>query len=156
MTDEEMTFRELDIVRVFDAPRELVWRAWTDPGQICRWWGPAGMHTPRSTIELDLRPGGVFRLTMVTDDDGVEYPSDMRFTRVEEPELLEYEWDGQRGIGGGKSTITFTDLGGDRTEMTNHFAGYLTDMIQSYMLLGTNQQFDKLGEFVVARLRFIR
>ncbi|GIM92503.1 SRPBCC domain-containing protein [Paractinoplanes toevensis] len=152
MTDEEMTFRELDIVRVFEAPRELVWRAWTDPNQIARWWGPAGMHTPRSTVEMDVRPGGVFRLTMVSDDDGTEYPSDMRFTKVDEPSVLEFEWDGQRGIGGGRSTITFTDLGDGRTEMTNHYAGYLNEMIQSYMLLGTNQQFDKLAAYVV-RLR---
>jgi uncharacterized protein YndB with AHSA1/START domain len=148
VTDEE-TFRELDIVRVFDAPRELLWQAWTDPDQIWRWWGPSGMHTPRETVEIDLRPGGVFRLTMIMDSDGAEFPSDMRFTKIDEPALLEYEWDGQRGIGGGKSTITFKDLGGGRTEMTNHYAGYLTDMMQSYMLLGTNQQFDKLGAHVV-------
>ncbi|MEU4240972.1 SRPBCC domain-containing protein [Actinoplanes sp. NPDC026619] len=148
MTDEEMTFRELDIVRVFDAPRELVWRAWTDPEQIWRWWGPAGMHTPRGTVEMDVRTGGVFRLTMI-DADGTEYPSDMRFTTVDEPSVLEFAWDGQRGIGGGTSTITFKDLGDGRTEMTNHYAGYLTDAIQSYMLLGTNQQFDKLQAYVV-------
>ncbi|GAA0537176.1 SRPBCC family protein [Paractinoplanes ferrugineus] len=148
MTDEEMTFRELDIVRVFEAPRELLWRAWTDPNQICKWWGPAGMHTPRSSVEIDLRPGGTFRVTMVADADGTEYPSDMRFTRLEEPSLLEFEWDGQRGLGAGKSTITFVDLGDGRTEMTNHYAGYLTDMIQSFMVVGSNQQFDKLGKFL--------
>jgi len=148
VTDDEMTFRELDIVRVFDAPRELVWRAWTDPGQIWRWWGPEGMHTPRGTVELDVRPGGVFRLTMVSDEDGTEYPSDMRFTKVDKPSLLEFEWEGQRGIGAGRSTITFRDLGDGRTEMTNHYAGYCTDMIEGYMVLGTNQQFDKLGVYL--------
>jgi uncharacterized protein YndB with AHSA1/START domain len=45
-----VNFRELDIVRVFDAPRELLWRAWTDPDQISAWWGPANMHTPRETV----------------------------------------------------------------------------------------------------------
>ena len=144
----EMTFRELDIVRVFDAPRELVWRAWTDPDQIALWWGPAGMHTPRETVELDLRPGGVFRLTMVSEENGAEFPSDMRFTKVDEPAVMEFEWEGQRGLGGGRSTITFVDLGDGRTEMTNHYAGYLTEVIQGYMVRGTNEQFDKLALFL--------
>jgi len=85
---DDMTFRELDIVRVFDAPRELVWHAWTDPDQIAQWWGPAGMHTPRASVEMDVRPGGVFRLTMVMTETGAQFPSDMRFTEVVEPERL--------------------------------------------------------------------
>jgi uncharacterized protein YndB with AHSA1/START domain len=143
-----VNFRELDIVRIFDAPRELVWQAWTDPDQICVWWGPAGMHTPRASVELDARPGGVFRLTMVSDENGAEFPSDMRFTKVDEPSVLEFEWDGQRGIGGGRSTITFRDLGDGRTEMTNHYAGYTTDVIEGFMVAGSNQQFDKLQAYL--------
>jgi uncharacterized protein YndB with AHSA1/START domain len=106
------------------------------------------MHTPRETVELDVRPGGVFRLTMVSDQNGREFPSDMRFTKVDEPSLLEFEWDGQRGIGGGKITITFRDLGDGRTEMVNHYAGFITDQIQSIMVAGTNQQFDKLATYL--------
>ena len=143
-----MNFRELDIVRVFDAPREVVWRAWTDPDQLALWWGPAGMHSPRELIEMDVRPGGVFRVVMVQSATGAEFPSDMRFTKVDEPGLLEFEWDGQRGIGGGRSTITLRDLGDGRTEMTNHYAGYLTDEIQSFMVQGSNEQFDKLARLV--------
>lgn len=143
-----MNFRELDIVRVFEAPREVVWRAWTDPDQLAAWWGPAGMHSPRERIEMEVRPGGVFRVVMVQSATGAEFPSDMRFTKVDEPALLEFEWDGQRGIGGGKSTITFRDLGDGRTEMTNHYAGYLTDEIQSFMIQGSNEQFDKLAGLV--------
>ena len=143
-----MNFRELDIVRVFDAPREVVWRAWTDPDQLAAWWGPAGMHSPRERIEMEVRPGGVFRVVMVQSATGAEFPSDMRFTKVDEPSLLEFEWDGQRGIGGGKSTITLRDLGDGRTEMTNHYAGYLTDEIQSYMVQGSNEQMDKLADLL--------
>jgi len=144
---DEMTFRELDIVRVLAAPRQLVWDAWTDPDQIAEWWGPAGMHTPRASVELDLRPGGVFRITMVQTETGAEFPSDMRFTEVREPELLAFAWEGQRGIGGGSSAITFKDLGG-KTEVVNHYAGYITDQIQSFMLQGTNEQFDKLAAYL--------
>ncbi|MEV4637468.1 SRPBCC domain-containing protein [Actinoplanes sp. NPDC049548] len=147
MTDE-MTYQELDIVRVFDAPRQLVWDAWTDPDQIAAWWGPAGMHTPRESVEMDVRPGGVFRLTMVMDDSGAEFPSDMRFTEVDEPAKLAYEWDAQRGLGAGSTVVTFTDLGDGRTELTNHFAGWITDTVRGFMVQGTNQQLDKLAAYV--------
>jgi uncharacterized protein YndB with AHSA1/START domain len=143
MTDD-MTFRELDIVRIFDAPRELVWAAWTEPDQLAGWWGPDGMHSPRESIELDLRPGGVFRITMVQSATGAEFPSDMRFTVVDPVTTLAYAWEGQRGLGGGAATVTFTDLGGRRTELVNHFAGYTNDVIQGFMVQGTNEQFDKL------------
>lgn len=147
MTDE-MTFREIDIVRICDAPREVVWRAWTDPDQLAAWWGPAGMRTPRDRVEMDVRPGGVFRVVMVQDETGAEFPSDMRFTKVDEPSLLEFEWDGQRGLGGGKVTVTFRDLGDGRTEMLDHFAGYLTDQIQSFMEQGAGEQYEKLNSFL--------
>ncbi|GAA2561831.1 SRPBCC family protein [Winogradskya consettensis] len=142
-----MDFREIDIVRVFDAPRELVWAAWTDPDQLAAWWGPSGMTTPRESVEMDVRPGGVFRLTMVAPD-GTEFPTDMRFTVVEPVATLGYEWDGQRGIGGGTATVTLKDLSDGRTELTNHFAGYTDDVVQGYMIEGTNQQFDKLAAFI--------
>jgi uncharacterized protein YndB with AHSA1/START domain len=144
MTDE-MTFRELDFVRIFDAPRELVWQAWTDPDQLAAWWGPRGMTSPRETIEVDLRPGGVFRITMVQEGTGAEFPSDMRFTEVNPIETLGYAWEGQRGIGGGSSVVTFKDLGDGRTELTDHFAGYTNDVIQGFMTQGTNEQLDKLA-----------
>ncbi|WP_433302256.1 SRPBCC family protein [Actinoplanes sp. CA-030573] len=147
MTDE-MTFREIDIVRICDAPREVVWRAWTDPDQLAAWWGPAGMHTPRDRVEMDVRPGGVFRVVMVQEKTGAEFPSDMRYTKVDEPSLLEFEWDGQRGLGGGKVTVTFRDLGDGRTEMLDHFAGYLTDQIQSFMEQGAGEQYAKLNSFL--------
>jgi uncharacterized protein YndB with AHSA1/START domain len=147
MTDGDMTFRELDIVRVFDAPRELVWAAWTDPDQIAQWWGPAGMHTPRDSVELDVRPGGVFRITMVQTDTGAEFPSDMRFTTVAAPATLGFAWESQRGIGAGSSTVTFKDLGG-KTEVVNHFAGWTNDVIQGFMVQGSNEQFDKLAAYV--------
>ena len=146
MTDEqELTFREIEFQRIFDAPRDLVWSAWTDPDQLSVWWGPAGMRSPRETIELDVRPGGVFRVTMVSEELGAEFPSDMRYTKVDEPSLLEFEWEGQRGLGGGRVTITFRDLGDGRTEMTNHYAGWTSDAMEPFMRQGTEEQYDKLG-----------
>lgn len=63
--------REIAIVRVFNAPRELVFKAWTDPKQVAQWWGPKGFTT--RVTELDLRPGGKWRYVMV-GPDGTEYP----------------------------------------------------------------------------------
>jgi len=147
---DEMTYREIDFARTFDAPRHLVWAAWTDPDQIAAWWGPDGMHTPRESVELDVRPGGVFRVTMVAEN-GAEFPSDMHFTEVVEPERLAFAWAGQRGLGAGAVTVTLTDLGGTKTELTSHYAGYLTDAIQSFMTEGTNQQTEKLATFLTTR-----
>lgn len=58
----------LHIERTFDAPRELVWRAFTDPDEFSRWFGPVGYSVPRDTVDFDLRVGGHQRFTMVPDD----------------------------------------------------------------------------------------
>ena len=81
---------ELHIERVFDAPRELVWKAFTDPDQISQWFGPVGYSVPRDTVDMDVRPGGHQRFMMGADDP--EYPPggpvDAIFTEVVEPQLL--------------------------------------------------------------------
>ena len=55
--------REITITRVFDAPRELVWRAWTEPEQLASWYCVGGWTLPVETITMDVRPGGALRLT---------------------------------------------------------------------------------------------
>jgi uncharacterized protein YndB with AHSA1/START domain len=99
------------ITRVFDAPREQVWRAWTEPERLAAWWGRRGWSTPVSSVELDVRPGGVFRLNSINDEDGREMPMEGVFREVVEPERLVFEGRGST------STVTFTDLGDGRTEM---------------------------------------
>ena len=51
------------ITRIYDAPREAVWRAWTDPAEIAAWWGKRGWRTPPASVTLEPRPGGAFRAT---------------------------------------------------------------------------------------------
>jgi uncharacterized protein YndB with AHSA1/START domain len=143
----EMTRRQMTYTRVFDAPRELAWRAWTEPEQLARWWGPRGISTPVETIEVDLRPGGAFRLTMVSDSDGMEFPTEMEFREVVEPERLVFGWEGQRGLGPGQVTVTFKDLG-DRTEVASHYDGFATDEIAADSEVGWNQQLDKLQAYL--------
>jgi uncharacterized protein YndB with AHSA1/START domain len=130
--------REFTITRVFDAPRELVWKAWTDPEHVARWFGPRGYSTPRSTVTMDVRPGGTFEFTMVSDDDGNEIPSGGTFLEVEEPERLVWR---DRDIDL-MVTVTFAELGG-RTEMTCHVAGE-TGGTPAYD--GWSTMFDKLAE----------
>jgi uncharacterized protein YndB with AHSA1/START domain len=79
--------REIIISRVFDAPRELVWRAWTDPEQIVKWWGPTGFTT--TTDSMDVRAGGAWRFVM-HGPDGRDYPNRIEFDEVVEPERLVY------------------------------------------------------------------
>lgn len=71
--------REIRITRVFDAPRELVWKAWTESEHVAAWWGPRGFST--RVEELDLRPGGRSRYVMI-DAQGKEYPVEGVFREV--------------------------------------------------------------------------
>ena len=59
------TEQDFTITRVFDAPRELIWSALTDPEQLIRFWGPEGTHVPIESVTVEPRQGGVFQVTMV-------------------------------------------------------------------------------------------
>jgi uncharacterized protein YndB with AHSA1/START domain len=146
-TEGGMSRRQMTYTRIFDAPREVVWKAWTEPEQLTLWWGPRGITTPLETIEVDLRPGGVFRMTMVLDADGTEYPTEMEFREVAEPERLVFAWEAQRGLGAGQVTVTFKDLGG-KTEVTSRYDGFTTDEIAADSEVGWNQQLDRLRELL--------
>ena len=74
MSDQAPGAAELIYTRVFDAPRELVFRCMTEPEHLTHFWGPAGVSTPLESITVDARPGGVFETVMVSDADGSQYP----------------------------------------------------------------------------------
>ena len=139
---EQATAHEIAITRIFDAPRELVWDAWTQPEQLARWWGKRGWNTPVSSVTLDVRPGGSFRLTSIADDDGREMPLDAVYREVVEPERLVWgDRDGER-----HATVTFTDLGDGRTEMAFRTTMRTTDEIRRNAEGGLSSAFDRLGE----------
>lgn len=80
---------QLAISRVFDAPRELVYRAFTDPDRLALWWGPIGNTLPREEIEFDVRPGGFQRWTEVSAaDPDLRVRIDIDLTGVTDGELL--------------------------------------------------------------------
>lgn len=83
--------REMFAVRIVDAPRALVYRAWTDPKLIAQWWGPHGFTN--TVHEMDVRPGGMFRLTM-HGPDGRDYPNKITFRVVIKNERIEYDHHG--------------------------------------------------------------
>jgi uncharacterized protein YndB with AHSA1/START domain len=104
---------ELTYTRVFDAPRELVFRCMIEPDHLTHFWGPAGVSTPLETIKVDARPGGIFETVMVNDADGSRYQMRAVYTEVVEPERLVWT-DPSTGM---TTTSTFTDLGDARTEV---------------------------------------
>ncbi|HMG64671.1 MAG TPA: SRPBCC domain-containing protein [Streptosporangiaceae bacterium] len=104
---------ELVFTRVFEAPRELVFRCMTEPEHLTHFWGPAGVSTPLENIKVDLRPGGAFETVMVSDADGSQYAMRAVYVEVAAPERLVWTDPGT----GMTTTSTFTDLGGARTEV---------------------------------------
>lgn len=114
--------RTIVSTRVFAAPRKMVYEAWADPKQVVEWWGPSGFTT--TVLEMDLRPGGKWRIVM-HGPDGTNYPNEMTFTDVVPMERVELD------LVGGKEgaepvrihkTITWTDeAGGTRLTLKNEF-----------------------------------
>lgn len=88
MTDQEIADTDVFITRAFDAPRELVWRFWTEPTLLAGWFGPTGFHVPIGTIDIDMRSGGSWSLTMVDDESGQEAPFSIRLLEVVAPQYF--------------------------------------------------------------------
>jgi uncharacterized protein YndB with AHSA1/START domain len=105
-TDEQL----ITITRVFDAPRELVFQAWTDPDQLARWFGPAGSDVPRESVEVDLRVGGRVALTIVRAGGGMEYQLRYEISELAEPELLVLKSDPMPQVGLDHPTFTRIEL----------------------------------------------
>ncbi len=108
--------REIVITRVFDAPREMVFDAWTDPQHIHCWWGPRGFTT--TVHEMDVRPGGIWLLTM-NGPDGTDYKNRIVFLEVVKPERLVYRHEPQHEAEPvtHETTVTFA-VQGDKTHVT--------------------------------------
>jgi uncharacterized protein YndB with AHSA1/START domain len=146
---EAVTAQEITITRVLDAPRELVWKAWTEPDRLAQWWGPPGWSTPRETITAELRPGGTFRVTSVSDEDGTEMTVVGVYREVVEPERLVLEEPAEDSWHeGAVSVATFTDLGDGRTEMAVQATIHTTDEMGAQAEAGMARTFDRLAEYL--------
>jgi uncharacterized protein YndB with AHSA1/START domain len=145
--------REIVIAREFDAPRELVWDAMTNPQHVVNWWGPRGFTT---TIEtMDFRVGGDWKHVM-HGPDGTEYPNHSVFKEIVKPEKIVYS------LGGGKkggcevqfvSTWTFEDLEKNKTRLSIRMIFSKVDdrdfVVREHKAIeGGKQTLERLGEYV--------
>ena len=131
---EAVTAHKIAITRVFDAPRELVWKAWTDPAQLAAWWGKRGWNALPSTIT-------------VSEADGTEMPQEGVYREVVAPERLVIE-EASEGAwhDGAVSIVTFTDLGDGRTAMDFRTTVHTTDEMRGHAEAGMASSIERLAE----------
>jgi uncharacterized protein YndB with AHSA1/START domain len=139
---------ELIITRTYDAPRALVFECMTTPEHLTHFWGPVGVSTPLERITVDLQPGGAFDTVMVSDADGAEFESRGVYVEIIAPSKLVWS---EPGVEGGMTTsVTFVDLGDDRTEVTIHQTN-VPEMYRSpEAQAGFNSSLDRFAAYVSA------
>jgi uncharacterized protein YndB with AHSA1/START domain len=159
---EEPADQALVIERIFDAPRELVWKAWTDPEHFMRWWGPKGFTTP--FCKIDLRVGGKY-LNCMRSPEGQDFWSTGVYREIVEPERIvctdsfaDAEGNVVPATHYGMSadiplemlvTVTFEELEGSKTRMTLRHVGLPEGEMKDLTGAGWNESFDKLAEYLV-------
>ena len=142
----------VSILRVFDAPRALVWKAWTDPKMMAQWFGPRGFTNP--VCELDVRVGGSLRIVM-RGPDGRDYPMKGEFREVVAPERLVFsniasDNDGNHLLER-ETTVTFTEKDGKTALRVTAYAVGLVPIAPQMlagMEAGWTQSIDKLDTLV--------
>jgi uncharacterized protein YndB with AHSA1/START domain len=134
------------VTRIFDAPREIVFRAYTDPDRVQVWWGPSGFTT--TIHEMDVKTGGHWRFTM-HGPDGTDYPNEVVYREVEAPVRLVYVHGPQPKF---DVTVTFEDLDGKtRLTMESRFATVAErEMVvrEYHAIEGANQEMVRLAEYL--------
>jgi uncharacterized protein YndB with AHSA1/START domain len=152
----EQASRVLEITRVFDAPREVVFRHLVEPGLIARWWGPDGFATPADRVDVEARIGGAHRKTMVLESAeiaagmgmpiGTEFPDAATVLEISPPGLLVLTSEPQPAIGLVERTVTRIELHAEGPERTRLVLidGPYTEMMAPNAETGWTQQFGKL------------
>jgi len=151
------TKQELQITRVFDAPRELVWKAWTDPDQMKQWRGPREFEARNLTA--DVRPGGKWRTCLHSDGfdtgDGQKRSLDLwqggEYVELVEPERLVFTFHWEEGTDLPEHdtviTITLEEKNG-QTTMNFHQTFFVTEEDRDGHMRGWNSSFDRLNDFL--------
>ena len=148
--------RTVVVTRVFDAPRERVFKAWTDAKQVAQWFPPKDFTAP--VCELDPRPGGVFRIVMKGPEgepfNGGEFPGEGVFEEVVPNERLAFTFAGEGDTPPPPilMTVLFEDLGNGKTKVTvQQTARTLAEyeaLRESGAEEGLRQSFEKLDELL--------
>lgn len=109
--------REIVVERLFEAPREAVWNAWTERRTIDRWFGPKGFTN--TTADMDVRPGGFWRFVM-HDVNGLDYKNKVEYIEVIKPEKLVYKHNGDKENDPDEFQVTvlFEEIEGNKTKLT--------------------------------------
>lgn len=155
MMDKDNLPKHVEITRVFDAPRDLVFAAWTEPKHITQWWGPEVFTTPHA--EIDLRPGGRF-LFQMADPDGNLYPASGIVESVDAPRslvMISRAMEDEQGNSAleVRNVITFDEIDGKtKITMVMDVLHVLPAMYEglTYMDIGWNQSLDKLEKHLAA------
>ncbi len=142
--------RTVTITRVIDAPRELVFRLWTEPKHMAAWWGPRCFDNP--VCELDVRAGGAIRIHM-RGPDGTVYPMTGTFREIMPPRRLVFEAVAEDQAGNALlrslTVVTFAEEG-DKTKLTVHADAIGLSPLAPQMLAGMEagwtQSLEKLAE----------
>jgi uncharacterized protein YndB with AHSA1/START domain len=137
------------ITRVFDAPRERVWREWTEPERFADWFGGPQSHVPLASVAMDVREGGRWRLTMFAGEREIHWIGE--FHEVSPPERLVFTvtdmpHDERREV----VTVDLADLGDGRTEMRFEQRGHMPPDAYERTGAGWGGFFDRIAERLAA------
>lgn len=147
---------EIVVMRVFDAPREMVFDAWADPRQLRQWFGPEGFTTTIETFEF--HEGGAW-LQVMHGPDGTNYPCTAMFTEVQRPEVIAYfnrgGREGEEKVAF-QSTVTFEEIGREKTRLTIRMefasAEERDENVRNYgSVEGGRQTLNRLAMFLVKK-----
>ena len=142
----------ITITRVFDAPRERVWREWTEPERFADWFGGTESEVPLTSVSMDVRPGGSWRLTMFAEPGRREIHWTGEYREVVEPERLVFTVTDQPDIDLYELvTVVLTDVGEDRTEMHFQQQGHMSAQEYERAGQGWSGFFDRIDARLATR-----
>jgi uncharacterized protein YndB with AHSA1/START domain len=140
----------ITITRVFDVPRERVWKEWTEPERFADWYGGGEAEVPLSTVSMDVRPGGLWRATMFAGPERREIYWKGEYLEVVEPERLVFTVSDEPGEDAYELiTVVLTDLGDGRTEMLFRQRGRMSAEQYERAEQGWSSFFDRIAEHLV-------
>ncbi len=155
------TKKDLVITRTLDAPRKLVWEAWTDPEKLSEWWGPKDFNCPHA--EIDLRKGGTF-LNCMRSPDGKEFWATGTYKKIDAPQKLVFS-DSFADSDGNIVPASYYNMPEDfpltmevsvtleqinnKTRMTLRHSGLPEGEVREETKTGWSQSFDKLAEMLI-------
>ena len=136
----------ITMTRILDAPRERVWKEWTEPERFADWFGGPESGVPLSTVLMDVTPGGTWRATMLAGPGCREIQWKGEYREVAEPERLVFTLSDQPGEEYELVTVILTDLGDGRTEMLFQQRGQMRPERYDRAKEGWGSFFDRIAE----------